>query len=516
MRTGLLLFLAMLSNGLPASIHAADVIHVQQLNAIKDQWKIMAGDERRVSLEGRFAGRAGRLLRLLNSDLVFRVEEGVRLPKLKSGRNVEVIGYLRNRDNKIDFVVQRIADAGTDLDRLTRDRKALPLNDAKAWYGLAAWAEKRAAFYDDVELLNESQSMVVAAFQIERRAIKKGDGKSLRALADRVEKLGLETSLRAQMVHESLLWQWQALTLDRKISMKERQEFLKVLEKELPRCKQPIRLANPNLVREYKKNAKKTYDSATLSNQLLLHRYFYREVLKPLLLANAKADGSNGRLIAKELRSRIPEEAELAAEYDAAELQFRIRSVESMTRSEMLDLVDQLERTNQRKLADDTKRRWVISSEKRLVTRGPAGLVQAANEYDALLGDKNKAIRLLKQAWQESSEKAEIEERLKRYDLYRGKDAWLSKEQVDALPENQMDQALREGRVIKGMTVDQVRKTLGEPDRVSRFASQRRVQIVWSFIDASSSRVSVVFERRVSDAKTKDPKVISVTTLPSK
>ena len=190
--------------------------------------------------------------------------------------------------------------------------------------------------------------------------------------------------------------------------------------------------------------------------------------------------------------------------------------MESMTRSEMLDLVDQLERTNQRKLADDTKRRWVISSEKRLVTRGPAGLVQAANEYDALLGDKNKAIRLLKQAWQESSEKAEIEERLKRYDLYRGKDAWLSKEQVDALPENQMDQALREGRVIKGMTVDQVRKTLGEPDRVSRFASQRRVQIVWSFIDASSSRVSVVFERRVSDAKTKDPKVISVTTLPSK
>jgi hypothetical protein len=516
MRTGALLFLAMVSGGLPASVDAADAIHIQQLQAIKDQWTIMAADERRISLEGRFAGRAGRLLRLLNSDLVFRVEEGVRLPKLKSGRNVEIIGYLRSRDNKIDFVVQRIADGGSDLDRLVEDRKALPLNDAKAWYGLAAWAEKRAAFYDDGDLLNESRLIVVAAFEIERRAIKKGDGKSLRALADRVETLGLETSLRTQMIHESLRWQWQALTLNRKVTTKERQEFLKVLEKELKGCKQPIRLASPNLLRNYNRNPKKTYDAATLSNQLLLHRYFYREVLKPLLLVNARADGSNGRAIAKELRSRIPEEAELAAKYDAAELQFRIRSVESMTRSEMLDLVDQLERINRRKVADDTKRRWVVASEKRLVTRGPAGLVQAANEYDALLGDKNKAIRLLKQAWQESSEKAEIEERLKRYDLYRGEETWLSKEQVDLLPENQMDQALREGRVIKGMTVDQVRKTLGEPDRISRFASQRRVQIVWSFIDASSSRISVVFERKVSDAKTNAPKVILVTTLPSK
>lgn len=513
MRTTLIVA-TMVAGGFSGAV-AADAIHIQELNAMKDRWPAMAKDERRISLEGRFGGRAGRLLRLQNSELVFRVEEGVRLPKMRSGRNVEIIGHLREHDNQIDFVVQRIAGGDSDLEKLARKQKELPKKDAKAWYALAQWAEDRAAFYDDSEMLKQSRAIVREAFEIERTNIAKGDASALRILADRVTKLGLNTSLRNEMIHESLRWRWQKLTENRKVTLDERVKFLAVLEKELKNCTQPVRLADQDLRRDYALSPERTYREATLSNQLLMHRFFYHDVLLPVILAEVKPDGSNGHIIARELRSRIPEEAELAAGHEAAELQYRVGIAESLTRSDMIDLVSQLEAASKPKLAMETKRRWVIASEKRLTKRGPAGLVQAANEYDTLLGDRQRAIRLLKRAWEESPEKEEIEQRLQRYDLYRRNDQWMSKVQVDALPQNQMEKALREGRVIRGMNLDQVRRTLGEPDRVSRFGTRSKVQIVWSFVDASSNRISVLFERRVTDA-VNVARVISVGTLPAR
>ncbi|MFK7818546.1 MAG: hypothetical protein AB8G99_07500, partial [Planctomycetaceae bacterium] len=160
--------------------------------------------------------------------------------------------------------------------------------------------------------------------------------------------------------------------------------------------------------------------------------------------------------------------------------------------------------------------KWVRASARRLAGRGPAGLVQAANEFDALLGDKKKAVALLKQAWDQSSEKAEIEQRLERYDVYRREDAWMSKAQVDALPKNQMEQAMREGRVIEGMTRSQVRKSLGQPDRISRFVTQNETQIAWSFLDTSSNRIVVLFKRRLTKSGQSDATVTSVATMSSK
>ena len=65
------------------------------------------------------------------------------------------------------------------------------------------------------------------------------------------------------------------------------------------------------------------------------------------------------------------------------------------------------------------------------------------------------------------------------------------------------------------MNPDQVRKVLGKPKRISRFASRTRVQIVWIFDDATSNRISVLFERKPGTADDKT-RVISVSTLPGK
>lgn len=508
---GLLLFLFCL-----ASAIAQDPIDLQQLNEMKSKWQAMANAKQRISLQGRFAARAGNLVRLQKSKMVFRVREGVVIPRIKNGNNIELIGYLQPGDGELEFVVLRLAEGSTDVDQLERRRNRLPKDKHQPWYELAAWANRRAAFYADSDLLRDSRALIDAGFEIERRSIKRGDFKSLRSLADRAEGMQIDRALQAELIHQALWWEWQSLSKKKPLKNADRQKFLDKLKKELKGVVTPVRIKNTKLKRSYQQQPERTYAEAGLSNRLLLHRFFYRRVLLPMIVATALEDGSNGAEVAKAIRKEIPEEFDLAADYDIAAVQFRVKISDTLTRSEMLELVDQLERTNQRKLAKSTKLKWVRESAKRLARRGPAGLVQAANEYDALLGDKKKAIALLKQAWDQSSEKAEIEERLERYDLYRRDDAWMSKAQVDSLPRNQMQQAMREGRVIKGMTKAQVRKSLGQPDRISRFVTRGETQIAWSFLDTSSNRIVVLFNRRATSRGQTQTLVTSVSTMPRK
>lgn len=494
--------------------NAADPIDVQKLVAQKQSWAKWAAQEKSFSVEGRFATRAGKLLRLQKCGLVFRATDGLRLPRLHNGRNVEIIGYFKQVDTKTEFIIQRIAEGEVDLDKFKRLRRRLPKDQAEAWYKLATRIHDRASFYEDAELLAESQSIRDQGFQIERTNIKRGDFKALSDLANRQGEFDLSASLRQGMVHQALRWQWNELKLNKQAKKKDHETFLKSLEK-LGGATTPIRLEKKGLPESYKRDPVSAYEKAPLADRLLMHRYFYREVLLPHVLRDLKEDGSNGSEIAKLLRRNIPEEGAMANDLESDQLDFAVKNAVNTSRAEMLSLVNRLERTNQGKLAAETKRRWVVASEQRLIKRGPAGLVQAAMEYDGLLGDRPKAIRLLKRAWAESSEKKEIEDRLAKFDIYRHEDTWLSKEQMDALPENQMEKAIREARVINGMSPEQVRRAVGKPDRVSRFASRSRVQIVWVFGEPTTDRIAVLFERNTGSADDRT-RVISVSTLPAK
>lgn len=488
------------------------ILDVPALQGMKKDWPKLAQQQKSISLEGRFAARTGKLLRLQNCDLVFRVTSGVTIPRLRNDRNVELVGYLKDTGKQIDFIVLRIAEGSSDLEDLARDRRRLPEDNPKAWYDLAERTRQRAAFYEDSELLAASRKLVEDAFELERSQVRNGDAAALRKLADRATELGLPLATRNEMIHRSLRWRWDAL---RRKPAADQEAFLKVLEQELRGAIKPVMLPNARLRDDYRKDPIAAYRKGTLTQRELMHRYFYREVLLPQIERRAEENGSNGAEVARLLRDNIPEEADLADDYEDRERQWRLENVESATRADMLELVDQLQRTNQRKAAADAKRHWVRASERRLAGRGPAGLVQSATEYDSLLGDRDKAIRLLKQAWDESSEKAEIEERLERYGVYRRENKWMNEAEVAALPENQMARALREGKVIPGMTPEQVMKTLGKPDRVSRFASRSRVQIVWLFDQGSAVRSSIVFERKLTSDDSV-PRVLSVSTLPGK
>ena len=483
-------------------------IEVPQLLDMKAKWPAMATKREKIMLDGRFGSRTGKLLTLQRCELVFRLADGLQMPRLKSRDNVELVGYLDQTDKRIEFVVQRISRGLSDLERLAATERRLAKDQPLPWYVAADRIAKRAEFYADAELLKKAESMRLAAFGMEQKALKSGDSQTLRKLADKVATIGLGDEVRAEMLHRALRWEWDA---ERKKPKPDTTAFLATLEKELPGCKDPVRGRNANLTGRYATDPIGTYKRSRLELRLRCHRLFYRELLLPTVVGKLRKDNSNANAVAAELAELIPEEDERARELAAKYLAWRSSGIETTTRSGMLDIVDQLERAGETRKAADGKRRWVRASEQRLAKRGPAGLVQSASEYDSLLGDKANAIRLLKQAWRLSPEKEEIEQKLEGYDLFRQDDRWVSKAELRDEPEDELQTALSEGRVIEGMTASQVGQSIGEPDRIVRFASARSVQIVWVY---ESPRLNIILERRKTGGGLTAAKVKAVYQVP--
>ncbi len=208
--TTLIVLTVLLAFASGSPILAADPIGVQELVAMEKKWPEMAAKRTQILLEGRFGARAGGLLNLQKCDLVFRLDAGQRMPRLRHGDNVELVGYLSKTPKQLEFVVQRIAPGSSDVDRLQTAKRSLSKKDPLVWYAYADRAAKRAEFYSDSDLLTEATNMRARGFEIERGNIKSGDGATLRKLAERASSLGLKNEIRLELIHESMRWQWNA------------------------------------------------------------------------------------------------------------------------------------------------------------------------------------------------------------------------------------------------------------------------------------------------------------------
>jgi hypothetical protein len=62
---------------------------------------------------------------------------------------------------------------------------------------------------------------------------------------------------------------------------------------------------------------------------------------------------------------------------------------------------------------------------------------------------------------------------------------------METLPKDDIQIAIRDGRVVKGMTAQQVMQTLGQPARVSRFGSSKVMRELWTFDGTGSAGLVV-------------------------
>jgi hypothetical protein len=92
-------------------------------------------------------------------------------------------------------------------------------------------------------------------------------------------------------------------------------------------------------------------------------------------------------------------------------------------------------------------------------------------------------------------EAEKLAERLKALGWERVQNQWMTSAEISSLPKSDIQRAMREGRVVVGMTVEQVAGTLGRPSRITRMASGKLMRELWVYDAPGTAGVIVQFVR---------------------
>ena len=125
--------------------------------------------------------------------------------------------------------------------------------------------------------------------------------------------------------------------------------------------------------------------------------------------------------------------------------------------------------------------------------------------------DRQTAAKLLKEAYELSPESEEIKQQLRLWGYVFKQGSWFTAVEAAKLPEDPIDQAIRDGRVVVGMTSSQVKRALGgKPTLMTRAATAGVICELWVYGRRGTARLIVQFQRRVRRAEP-EARVIAVT-----
>lgn len=492
--TVLLIVVAALLSGTSAFGQTTTIAEVLKL---KPQWKKLADEGRKLSFEGRFNGRIGDSFRLEKLEVEFRLPGSIRLPdRMRERQRMDVTGKFSVTGQRVIFLVSELTIRETDLERLAKRVDALPKNEPAELLALADEFSKIAEFYEDDALSSEIEEIRLTSVQLMRQ-LAAGDASGLAKVVEVAKTQKVNSSFLQAIGYEILIAQWRART--------DSSDLLKSVQ-QLSGWDKPEMEIPDRLRQGFPKEAVKLYDEGNVRDREMLHRLLYRTLRSEQTLAMLKPDGSNGLELAGRVRDELPEEVALAAGFEQREVDYRLGRVSELSRREMqqlLELLHGLKRSDGQEaiIAD-----WLAAQEKRFGTSELAGVLRVADEYLFVFeqwknpAHQQKGIELLKSAWgiatvESPGDAVQIAERLKVLGWEHLNGKWLTTQQMETLPKDDIQIAIRDGRVVKGMTAQQVVQTLGQPERISRFGSAKVMREMWTY-DGTGSGGLVVRLRR--------------------
>ncbi|HTI49475.1 MAG TPA: hypothetical protein VL475_00935, partial [Planctomycetaceae bacterium] len=390
------------------------------------------------------------------------------------------------------FRVESLRELPNDLETFLERRRELRNRSADAWYELGEWAEKRGEFYKDQELLARSEEANLRGLELEWQGPARGNSPQLLALADKARRLHLPGKLAEELRHEALVVLW----LDtRRETGDKLTGLLSQMSDLLPGSTVPLTDPNARLQKEYFDSPLEVYRRADGPTRTTLHRLLYVDVLLRTITPELAADGSNGFAIAEKIDALAPEQHALAESFRDRALAARAQEVETLTKSDMLALADEYRGRQQPQRAEQLIESWLTLRQRRLEPDDTEGLIQLTDEYRNLLKRHDLADRLLKDGWKKNPRATDIAERLERagYRLHEG--AWLNAMEYNNRPEGRVDQAIRTGRVEIGMSAGNLRRSLGEPQRLARSATSGQISEIWTYDQIGATRLTVRLHR---------------------
>jgi hypothetical protein len=487
----------LVSGGLGA--RAADAVSIPELMAAKKQgqWTAYAQSGASMKIEGRYSVFSATLLRFLkcedlnfvwfNEEEHFPIDLGGR-----HSRNVEVFGHFEMRSSKPTFVVRRVRMLPSDADALRNQKDALSNAPAEPWYALGDWAAARGAFYGDQSLARASTDLYAEGIRRERKLLPDDALDPKLTLAKKYLQYGLPEEDRLEFVHEALVQRWSSLKSGL-ASSKKLDELCDRIDENLRGCKVQLAPQDEPLRERSARDPLGAYRVASATERLRMNRVLWTEVRTAFLKAWATERNRDSMQLADRIDRELPEQHTRAELLRSGALDQRLADAIHLTRDDLLDLADQFQHRGQPEKALQAKRAWVKAKEERLIKEGrPSDLLQAAREYQSLLGDNESAARLLMAASKNAPDLKEIDSQLERLGFKKVNGTWLTAVQVAALPADPFQKAAEAGRYT-GMTREQIRKAYGVPDSRTRVVASGRLSEVWIYDQNSKSRLAIHF-----------------------
>ena len=494
-------------------------VTIQDLLANKEQWPTYAVDGRKFQFEGRFEGRAANTIRISKFDISCILPSNGTFPEgIKSGQRIELIGRFLSENGKLAFVVARILIKDTDIDRLRSRVKDVPADQPAMLLDLAAEYQIDAEFYEDAALKAEIAAVRTDSLSRLRR-MARGDVTKLRELLQQSRLLGVKPELIQALQFESIYSASKEPNADVDALVAEMKSSCDGWDRLVPPIPELLKL-------EFARDAVATFLEAQEADRRGLHRLMYKSLRLRQIQSMVRTDGSNGLEMSNLVRTEFGNEDPLAADFEEREIEFRLTQIAMLSRTELKELTELLTRLNRAAQVPDAVRDWLRAQERKFGTSNLAGLIRTADEYlfvaDMLQSAEyqREGVELLKQAWTSARESSptdadQIADRLKRLGWERLNNTWMTNAQMNSLPKDDVQLAIREGRVVRGMSVPQVVQTLGQPTKISRIASRKSVCEMWSYEAQGSAGMVIRFRRSPNDATTSSI-VEDVSRIPSR
>jgi hypothetical protein len=497
---------------------SAGTMTVQEMLENKASWESWANEGRKISVAGRYEGRTAQNFRLIMLPIAMTAPKNNPVPeKLQTGQTMEVSGILRMSSGRMTFDVSRMIIGDTDVERLRKEAARFPKNASDQLYALAESYLKIADFYNDDRLRAEVQAVRREGFRRLRIQFQ-NDVRALREHAETATSLGLGERLAAEVRFESILLLSRQLfptdaskveDAEQKDATKE--ELLRQIREHLKGWDIPDSQWDTVLSERFEKDAVLMYSEADETLRLRIHRRLFRDTMSHQILGRRESDGSNGFLLAAQLREVLPEEEQGAVNLEDEETAFRLKHISELSRAELEQLGDILKKRSRTDEWIPALKQWTTAQEIKFADSGLDGLLRTAGEY-LYVADRwqissfrDAGADVLKRAWAVAGEQApaeanRIEQQLKLLGWERIRNEWLTSSQISALPSGNVQLAMREGRVVPEMTAEQVIATIGQPSRVSRIVSARLIRELWIYDARGGSGVVVQLRRSRTEA----------------
>ena len=478
-------------------VASAEVLSSAELLANEASWDAWAESGKKLQITGRILGRVASQVQLQKLDIVFIAGNGITIPdRMRRNQRVTASGRFRRNGRRMEFQMTRFSVRNTDHERLYADLNRLPKDDVAGRYALAGRYHKLAYFFEDDELHRDVLTCRIETLLTERQN-HRGDANALWRLVEPRPEFDMPEPTQQAIRFE--VFALRAATRDNMPAATE-------LRKYLPGWNHTASSPTAKERQEYGRNNLQFYDDSTDPVRRRLERLLYRSVRLKELCSKLAEDGSNGLALASIVREQLPEETPAAEELEARYAESQLQSLHRMTRTQLEELVTVLNEIRREVDAGQAVDQWLLVQENRFHDRGLEGLVRIADEY--LFSwehwknedHRDSGILYLKRAWKTASEVAPAEvpaitNRLERLGWMRLRNHWMTLEELERLPINDVEMAEREGRVVPGMSPEQVRKILGEPARRIRSASSRHVEEIWVYGERFTSRITVRLRR---------------------